>query len=148
MKILIIEDDAMQSNFLARMLENQLDIDEIFVAVTLEEAAEILKENASKIDLAFLDLGLPDSQSWHDTYEAISPYTDQIPIIVTTANANPEIAIEVLKHGAEDYIVKGSPKHGKHQLREVVEYACARHQVVEQKDNYMHWLSGSYSVQN
>jgi len=70
-----------------------------------------------------------------------------------SGNEDREIARELIKNGAEDYIVKGGKKRHTDLLRETIEFAMARHKNVkdlasaaEQKEQCVHWLTGGYSV--
>lgn len=154
MNILIIEDSVVEATLLMKELEKIIEAPiEMQHADTLGKGVAALKESKKKIDLVFLDLGLPDSHDWHQTYQAVSPYTDHLPVIVMTSNRNPEIVEELLRHGFEDYIVKGSKKQDADILKETIKFALLRHKVVdhlsttvEEKDQCVNWLMGGYSV--
>lgn len=154
MNILIIEDSIVEATLLTKTLEKVIEEPvEVQHVDTLGEGLTVLKNPKRKIDLMFLDLGLPDSCDWHQTYEAVSPYTDHLPVIVMTSNRGPEIIEELLKHGFQDYIVKGSKKQDSDHLKETISFALLRHKavdklsrLVEEKDQCMNWLTGSYSV--
>jgi CheY-like chemotaxis protein len=153
MNILIIEDSVVEATLLTKELEKAIDEPiEVQHADTLVKGVASLKEK-KKIDLVFLDLGLPDSSGWEQTYESVSPYTDHLPVIVMTSNKNPGIVEELLKRGLQDYIIKGSKKHDPDLLRETITFALLRHKVVNrlsatvrEKEQCMNWLSGGYSV--
>ncbi len=154
MNILIVEDSVVEAALLTKTLEKIIEGPvEVEHADCLVGGVMALRNSKRKIDLMFLDLGLPDSRDWHQTYEAVSPYTDHIPVIVMTSSKNPEIIEELLKHGFEDYILKGSKKQDSDSLKETINFALLRHQVVDQlattieeKNQCVGWLTGGYSV--
>ena len=154
MNILIVEDSVIEATLLQKTLEKVLPGSlKVSHVQTLATAQDFLKVSRAETDLVFLDLGLPDSRDWHETYKAILPHAEHLPIIVMTANKSPEVVQELMKHGIQDYIVKGSRKHDAELLKETIEFALMRHKVVgdlskkiEEKDQCVHWLTGGYSA--
>ena len=154
MNILIVEDNKSEAHMFSKALEKAL-VDPVTIhhTATLDDATKQLTRNRGDIDLVFLDLNLPDSPDWRSTYETVAPYADMVPIIVVTGDNDREIAREVLKNGAEDYIVKGGRKRDLETLRETIEFALCRHEstrtlakTAAQEAQYIHWLTGGYSV--
>jgi PAS domain S-box-containing protein len=76
------------------------------------------------IDIILLDLSLPDSQGI-DTVKKVHRFVPEIPIIVLSGMADINIALESLKHGAEDYLIKSAIDRGT--LCRSINYALARH---------------------
>lgn len=154
MNILIVEDSIVEATLLMKELEKIMEEPiSVWHENTLVAGVDHLKAAKEKPDLVFLDLGLPDSDSWQKTYEAVSPFTGHLPVIVMTSNKNPDIVAELLQHGFQDFIVKGSHKQNADFLKETVKFALLRHKVVnhlsravEEKDQCVNWLSGGYSV--
>lgn len=105
LSILLVEDDQRQSSILKQVITRfsggEFDVTR---CASLAQALENLK--SIKIDAIILDLNLPDS-SGLDTLNAVCEPYPSIPIIVMTGTDDDEIALETLKRGAEDYIVKG-----------------------------------------
>ena len=58
------------------------------------------------IDAVLLDLGLPDSQGL-DTFEKIHASAQKVPILILTAFKNDVLALEAVRKGAQDYLIKG-----------------------------------------
>jgi len=101
-KILIVEDDEKFARVLSEQLEkNNYDVSHV---EKLSEFLESIKDG--KLDLVLLDLGLPDS-SGLETYEKVSKMVSDIPIVVLTGLDDEEVAVEAVKKGAQDYLVKG-----------------------------------------
>jgi pilus assembly protein CpaE len=59
------------------------------------------------VDVILLDLGLPDVQG-RATFKAARSHAPGIPILVLTGNEDESVALEAIKEGAQDYIVKNT----------------------------------------
>ncbi|MEJ2265577.1 MAG: diguanylate cyclase [Anaerolineales bacterium] len=70
----------------------------------LDEALLLLVQE--EFDLILLDLFLPDSQGL-DTFLQIYEHTPEIPIVAATDGDDRALAIEVIREGAQDCLVKG-----------------------------------------
>jgi signal transduction histidine kinase len=57
------------------------------------------------IDLIILDLYLPNSQGY-DTFEVVSDYSANIPIMVLTRDQDRDLALKAMRYGAQDYLFK------------------------------------------
>ncbi|MEO0294100.1 MAG: response regulator [candidate division WOR-3 bacterium] len=101
-KILIIEDDKKFQKVLSIQLK-QSSYDVLCVTSLVEFLEAIKKE---KIDMILLDLGLPDS-SGLETFRKVFKQGADIPIVILTGLDDEKIAIEAVKEGAQDYLVKG-----------------------------------------
>lgn len=101
-KILIVDDENSIRYFLKLELEQQGY--EVHTAETGQEALALIKDHTA-FDMALLDLRLPDMDGL-----AIIPYIEKkspdTGIIIMTAYGTLDSAIEALKHGAIDYILK------------------------------------------
>ena len=58
------------------------------------------------IDAVLLDLGLPDSQGLN-TFEKIHAVAQKVPILILTAFKDDALALEAVRRGAQDYLIKG-----------------------------------------
>lgn len=99
--ILIIEDEAKMQRLL------QLSITEDgFVALTASDAEAGLKlMRQDKIDLVLTDLRLPGMNGL-EFLQAIKRINAAVPVVVMTAYGTVETAVEAMKGGASDYILK------------------------------------------
>ena len=88
---------------------------------SLSKAIGILEKEA--FDVILLDLALSDSVGV-STYTQICIRVPELPIVVTSALENKKQAYEVLREGAQDYLVKGEVD-GK-RLRRALLYAVER----------------------
>jgi len=103
--ILMIEDNPGD----IRLMEEALH-DALRGSFTLESAATLQQgmiRIASDVpDIVFLDLGLPDSQGIA-TAETICATFPTVPLVVLTGNNDNDLAVQALRCGAQDYLVKG-----------------------------------------
>lgn len=73
-------------------------------AGSLSKALSILEQAA--YDVILLDLSLPDSLGIN-TFSELYARVPEVPIVVTSAKEDKTLAFEVLREGAQDYLVKG-----------------------------------------
>jgi len=105
MKLLLVEDNPLDARLLREILKDTPHASCQLEHVTrLDMALEGLRQQA--FDLVLLDLGLPDSQG-AESVRRINQAFPALPIIVLTGLANPEVALEAVQTGAQDYLVKG-----------------------------------------
>jgi signal transduction histidine kinase len=103
LKILMIEDILPYFQLVRRLL---------VPSNMMVESAACLKEGLQKaerqqFDAALLDLGLPDS-SGLETYAAFQRRFPDIPVIILTGTDDEKMAVEAVKMGAQEYLIKGS----------------------------------------
>lgn len=104
LKLLVVEDNPADVRLIQEYLaEAALTHIELNLTSTLEETLSTL--STMPVDVVLLDLGLPDSQGLA-TFNSLQRYTDSLPIIVLTGFGDDDIALQALKSGAEDYLVK------------------------------------------
>ena len=101
-QILLVEDDLAHAELIQRAFEDHGDALELTIVHTLANALKHLETNKPSIIIA--DWRLPDGESselLRDDPENPSP-----PIIIMTSYGNERNAVNVIKSGALDYIVK------------------------------------------
>jgi PAS domain S-box-containing protein len=97
-RVLILEDEDGHAELMARSLE-ATDRFEIRVAPTLAAARTAIV--AAAPDLALADWQLPDGHG-----SDILPPDGSFPVVILTSHGNEAIAVEMIKAGALDYVVK------------------------------------------
>jgi len=102
--ILLIEDDPAHAELIERAFEDRGDKVRLTTANTLKEAREHLKN--FKPSLIIADWRLPDGDSSEILKE--SEKNPAVPIIIMTSYGSERNAVDVIKAGALDYIVKSS----------------------------------------
>lgn len=109
MRVLHIEDDAGEALLLREALRaapTQSKYEPQRVA-TLDEGLTALRKG--KFDVVLTDLGLPDSQGLA-TFRAIRQAFPDVPTVVLSGLDDESVAIQALREGAHDYLVKGRYK--------------------------------------
>lgn len=100
--ILLIEDEDPHAELIQRAFEDQASQFYIYRVKLLAEAKTYISKN--NVDLIIADWRLPDGESM----ELLPSHHDPLytPIILMTSYGNEKIAVEALKSGAVDYVVK------------------------------------------
>jgi len=105
LQVLLIEDNPGDVRLIREMLAEAGTSDiGIESAESLSAGLEILTTGG--LDVILLDLGLPDSQGLA-TLGRLYARVPHIPIVVLTGHGDEAVAIEAVKQGAQDYLVKG-----------------------------------------
>lgn len=100
-RILIIEDEASLRKTLARILQ-QAGF-EVTTAESAEQGLDYLK--TTTFDLIFTDLRLPGIAGL-EALKRIQSTNPNIPVVLFTAQPDINSAVEALRHGATDYLLK------------------------------------------
>lgn len=106
MRVLHIEDDAGEALLLQETLKG-VSLSARWEggrAETLEKGLSLVRRGG--FDAVLLDLGLPDSQGLA-TLRAVRRLDPDIPVVVLTGLEDEEAALQALRDGAQDYLVKG-----------------------------------------
>jgi len=120
--VLLLEDHEGEARLNQRLLERSHTVEFRFTSVrTLAEAEAIL--GRTSFDVLLLDLNLPDS-SGIDTFLRIQDSAPHLPVVIISAVADDRVAVRCIRHGAQDYLVKGSITS--EIMTRVVRYAMAR----------------------
>jgi two-component system nitrogen regulation response regulator GlnG len=113
--LLVVDDEVNVLYSLAKSLQS--DTLEVFTAQTGREGIELVERK--RPDAVILDVRLSDL-SGLEVFDRIRQIDPRLPIIIITAFATTETAIEAMKRGAFEYLLKPIDFH---QLREVVQRA-------------------------
>jgi diguanylate cyclase (GGDEF)-like protein len=105
LQVLLVEDNPGDGRLVQLMADEQADsVNEMVWVEDLCEGLSCLQ--CHDIDLVLLDLNLPDSRGlW--TLEAILAQAPNVPVVVLTGLADEQLAVDAVRHGAQDYLVKG-----------------------------------------
>jgi PAS domain S-box-containing protein len=105
-KILLVEDSLSDATFLQKILriETSTASWKVVHVTQLRDAVIYLQED--ECDIVLLDLFLPDGQGL-ETLQQVRASAPNTPIVVLTGLDDEAIAIETLRQGAQDYLVKG-----------------------------------------
>jgi len=123
-QVLLVEDDEIDAEAVLRLLSKSI-IHFVPLRVTrLNDALMAFQKQTFNIVL--LDLGLPDSQGL-DGVNKLRENAPQLPIVVLTGLDDQERALQAMRAGAQDYVVKG--KFDQESLERSIRYAIERQQV-------------------
>lgn len=104
MRILVVEDNDVVANGLSRAL-GMLDTDVSVYTVSDLHSAQTLLQNGTKIDVALVDLGLPDAQGI-EAPTKIKMICPNLVIVVITGDSSSDTALSLIRLGIQDYIPK------------------------------------------
>ncbi len=142
-RLLLVEDEPSHAEIFRRavssLAEERYEIDWV---TTLAASLEKLSEHA--YDLVVLDLHLPDSRGL-DTFARAHAHSPEVPILIHTATDDESMAVQAVRAGAQDYLVKG--RAGSVALARVIRYSLERHrkQVDLWNQSLMDELTGLYN---
>lgn len=134
--VLLIEDNPADARLIRELLRDvsghQIEFD---LASTLNEGIDHLA--AGGIDVVLVDLTLPDS-SGVDTCRSLQDSAPTVPIVVLTGLSDQKTALKALRHGAQDYLIKGDVDGAT--LLRVLSYAIERTQISRERDTALQAL--------
>lgn len=120
--VLLVEDNAGDARLILEQLrELPAELFDLERVDRLEPALARLR--LSGVDVVLLDLGLPDSTGI-ETFRRAQHAAPEHPIVVISGLDDERVALEAVKAGAQDYLVKGHIEAGL--LTRVLRYAIAR----------------------
>lgn len=119
--VLLLEDNPGDARLIRELLADTNDKFELQCVDLLSKGLDCLA--LQTIDAMLLDLGLPDSQGLN-TIESVRAKKASLPIIVLTVLNDESVAIEAVRRGAQDYLIKGSITGS--MLSRVIRYAIER----------------------
>lgn len=102
--VLIVEDGKTVSTILSETLQNRLGV-QTMIANTFKECEEIMDKNREKIDVAILDIHLPDALNGEIVDFML---TFNIPSIVMTGRYDDNLKDKIEEKNVIDYIIKDS----------------------------------------
>jgi signal transduction histidine kinase len=127
-RLLIVEDDEGDAEYLRWALRD-LPGHRFEVEWSQRLAGGLLMLSRNSVDVVLLDLNLPDSTGLK-TLDQVHASSPRVPIVVLTGLNDEEAAVTALRHGAQDYLIKGQIDNST--LGRVIRYAIGRKQVEEE----------------
>ena len=126
--VLIVDDDKSIRYSLKRMMEGNFSV---LTAQNGEEALNRFRENPP--DLVIMDIKMP-GQNGIDVLKEIKSIDPKSLVIIMTAYGTTETAIEAMKYGAFDYILKPFPIP---QMKGLIEKALSLRKLMKQEVTYL-----------
>jgi len=100
-KIYIVEDDPFYGN----LLQYHLSLNPDYEVTLYTNAKDCLSNLYLKPDVVCIDFGLPDMPG-NELLNKIKAHNDALPIVVISGQEDVSVAVNLLKSGARDYIIK------------------------------------------
>ncbi len=120
--VLILVGDPAAANFYSQLLQEEKNPSfEVEISYTLNQTFK--RPTLNGIHVILLDLNLPDSEGL-DTFRQVQRRYPTMPIVILSGLDDEGLAYEMVKTGAQDYLVK-EKVHGK-MLSRVIRYAVER----------------------
>jgi len=126
-RVLVVEDNQGDAGLVRFALRAESGAEHSFVsahALRLEEALVSLR--VKPFDLVLLDLSLPDAQGL-DTLARVREAAPDLPIVIMTGLNDESMAVEAVRRGAQDYLVKGQADS--HAVVRAILYAIERKRI-------------------
>ncbi len=121
MKILLVEDDSDDAEFLRRSLSQHNGSVDVTRTASLADAVTAL--DANRYDIVLLDLNLPDGRG-AECVQRIQEASALVPIVVLSGQGDEDYAVEILNRGVQDYLVKWEGDGGT--ILRAIRYAIER----------------------
>lgn len=129
--ILLVEDELSDARILRRLLDTSPDqMYEVIHVQTVKDATRMLSSDS--VDLVLLDLSLTDSKGIA-TVEVVHATDPGVPIVVLTGHDDEDTAVEAIRHGAQDYLVKG--RISRTMISRAIKYALERKKIEDDLRN-------------
>ncbi len=130
LRVLLVDDSLADRMAVRRTLERDPETHWVVEqAVTAEEALESL--SVGPPDVVLMDLNLPGMNGVELLRALRERCGDQPAAVLLTGTGNERIAVEAMKSGAQDYLVKDdfTPERVRHSLRQAVETVRRAHEL-------------------
>lgn len=135
MNVLWIEDDAPFARLMSAMLAQDSVPHVLVHASGLQEALEHL--GGQRFDAVFVDLGLEDSKGLA-TFEAVHRGAHDMPVVVVSGTDDEAVALEAVRRGAADYLVKGGLTY--RAVLRVLRHTVERHRLQRDREHLLEEL--------
>ncbi|MGE5506398.1 MAG: response regulator [Actinomycetota bacterium] len=121
-RVLLLEDDPADARLVVHLLRRVRGA--AFQVSTVSRLAQALDAIAAgSVDVVLADLNVPDSTGMA-TVRTLAQAAPALPLVVLTGNDDDDLALDALKHGAQDYLVKS--RGDGPMLARVIRYAIER----------------------
>ena len=137
LKVLVVEDEPAHAEAIRRALNKADGAFEIRVAGTLREFRELAA--ADPPDIALMDLNLPDGHALE--FLTSPPEAGPFPVLVMTSYGSEKVAVEAMKSGALDYLVKSPETFS--DIQRTVERSVREWWLIQEKKGFEEALNQS-----
>ncbi|WP_142848300.1 PAS domain S-box protein [Telmatospirillum sp. J64-1] len=128
MRVLLVEDNPADAHLVKVWLgEEGSDAFSLSLAENLGEGCRLAGEG--DFDVVLLDLTLPDGRGL-DCLSAVLAVAPAVPVVALTGSDDDSLALEMLRHGAQDYLIKSLTNGSL--LARTLRHACERKRLLEE----------------
>ena len=139
-RVLLVEDSPTEAMLIEAALADSEDVQfDVSHTTCLKETQIALQQQS--FDIVVLDLTLPEC-SGMETFTRLHASCPTVPVVILTANASKTIALESVKQGAQDYILKEQIENM--QLSMSLRYAIERKKSEESLKKAQHEVEEAY----
>ena len=126
LRVLLIEDSDSDAFIVEAMLRKAPGLPSTLLRRSrLDAGLAVL--SVGEVDVVLLDLSLPDSRGLR-TFEQVSAAAPGVPVIVMSASNDEALAVQAVRRGAQDYLVKGQVTV--EMLARAIRYGVERHRLL------------------
>ncbi|HYK89858.1 MAG TPA: response regulator [Acidobacteriota bacterium] len=141
LRLLFVEDNPADALLLREEFGALQEVDtSLITSSSLSEGLRLIREQS--FDAILLDLSLPDSQGL-DTFLRVQAVASAVPVIVLTGREDEGLAEEAIRHGAQDYLVKGTID--RRMVFRAIRYAIDRKKVEQEREELLRELQEALS---
>jgi diguanylate cyclase (GGDEF)-like protein/PAS domain S-box-containing protein len=144
--LLMVEDNPGDARLIRRLLDKTALKPLRLAAVDRVSAALEYLRNQEKVDLVLLDVSLPDTRAGSlDSLTRIKRQAPDLPVILLTGVDDEELAVQAVRHGAQDYLIKQEIDEGLlgRAIRYAIERKRAEMALHESQERYALAVSGA-----
>jgi DNA-binding NtrC family response regulator len=141
LKIFVVEDDP----WYRKIMHHYLSLNPDYEVSVYATANEFLSNLYKKPDIICMDFNLPDSTG-DQLLKEILAKNNQLPVIVVSSQDDISVAVELLKMGARDYIVKD--EHTREHLWKSIIHIAENLSLKQEVETLKEQLDKKYSFEN
>ena len=124
--ILLVEDDKNHADLMELSLQNASEEYRLEIAVTLNQAWAAIERQTPNLVLA--DYRLPDG----DGSKLMASVKGLCPLVLTTSHGNEQVAVDAMKAGVLDYVVKSAATFSG--MSRIVQRSLREWELIQQRD--------------
>lgn len=143
-EVLLVEDEPGDARLISEMLKDVGGDQQVRLRLAECLADGLKQAGDSSIAAVLLDLGLPDSEGLA-TLDRVQEREPRLPIIVLTGLDDESVAVDAVRRGAQDYLVKGTVDGEllSRSIRYAIERKSVKAALAESESRYRSVVEGS-----